>query len=142
MLGYAALTLCDYNPSDTLIDQARAFLLHIAPCSDHIAYRVAYIVGEVQRRYSEIITDHASPGEDVLKPALFVPPRSENMNIGQLIPATGAMEPLVESYGCFDQMMPGYVSSQQAFSAPATFQHAVPGGAMPIGLVQRMMHGF
>lgn len=144
MLGYAALTLCDYNPSDALIDQVRAFLLHLAPCSDHIAYRIAYIVSEVQRRYSEIITDHASPAVDVLKDTLFAPPRPKNIGLAHLIPATAAIEPLVEAYTCFDQIMPGYVSPQQAFSAPAIFQHAAPvtEGAMPAGLVPRMMHDF
>ncbi|KAJ5155225.1 Transcriptional activator of proteases prtT [Penicillium capsulatum] len=143
MLGYAALTICDYNPSDALIDQVRVFLLNLAPSSEHIAYRVAYVVGEVQRRYSEIITDHASPGADILKNTLFALSRPSNIDMGPLLPA-GTMESLVDGYGCFDQMMPSYVSPHQAFSAPAIFQHAAPitGGAMPMTLVPRMQHDF
>ncbi|KAJ5438422.1 Transcriptional activator of proteases prtT [Penicillium daleae] len=146
ILGYAALTLCDYNPSDPQIDQVRAFLLHLAPSSDHLAYRIACIVGEVQRRYSEAATaEQASPSADVLKGSLFVVPqsRSENLDLTQLMPASG-MEPLVEGYGCFEQLIPaGYVPTQPAFSAPAMFQHhpaPVTGGAMPVSLVPRALH--
>ncbi|KAJ5168961.1 Transcriptional activator of proteases prtT [Penicillium canariense] len=146
ILGYAALTLCDYNPSDPQIDQVRAFLLHLAPSSDHLAYRIACIVGEVQRRYSEAASaDHASPGADVLKNSIFaVPshPRTESIDLTQLIPASG-MEPLVDGYACFDQLIPtGYVPAQPAFSAPTMFQqHPTPvlGGAMP-SLVPRALH--
>ncbi|KAJ5272739.1 Transcriptional activator of proteases prtT [Penicillium angulare] len=152
ILGYAALTLCDYNPSDPLIDQVRAFLLHLAPSSDHLSYRIAYIVGEVQRRYSEAATATAtagqsSPGVQAMKNSIFVPhpPRTENLDLTQLISTAGGMEPVVDSYGVFDQLMPGYVPSQTAFSAPAMFQqHPAPvmGGAMPISLVPRALHDF
>ncbi|KAJ5726733.1 Transcriptional activator of proteases prtT [Penicillium malachiteum] len=148
ILGYAALTLCDYNPSDSLIDQVRAFLLHLAPSSDHLSYRIAFIVGEVQRRYSEAATGQSSPTTHALKSAMFAqsqPPRTENLDLTQLIPTAGGIEPVVDSYGVFDQLMPAYVPSQPAFSAPAMFQqHPAPvlGGAMPIGLVPRALHDF
>ncbi|KAJ5090237.1 Transcriptional activator of proteases prtT [Penicillium argentinense] len=141
ILGYAALTLCDYTPSDPLIDQVRTFLLHLAPSSDHLAYRIACIV-EVQRR---AVNEQASPPASAN--AMFVPsqPRSENIDISQLIP--GAIEGLVEvdDYAVYDQLMqPGYVPPQQAFSAPAVFQHPGPvvGGSMPMGLVPRALHDF
>lgn len=146
IIGYAALTLCDYSPSDPLIDQVRAFLLHLAPSSDHLAYRIACIIGEVQRRYSEAATvDPASPSASN---ALFVAsqqPRTENIDIGQLIPNGSTMDGIVDGYGCYDQLIAtGYVPPQQAFSAPAVFQHPVPvtGGAMPISLVPRALHDF
>ena len=140
ILGYAALTLTDYNPSDPLIDQVRAFLLHLAPSSDHLSYRIAFIVGEMQRRYAE---PAHSPSAQAMKTALFAPPRTENMDLTQLIPTAG-IEPVVDGY-VFDQLMPGYVSSQPAFSAPAMFQqHPAPvmGGSMPISLVPRALHDF
>ncbi|EPS29021.1 hypothetical protein PDE_03967 [Penicillium oxalicum 114-2] len=146
ILGYAALTLCDYTPSDPLIDQVRGFLLHLAPSSDHLAYRIACIVSEVQRRYSEAASvGQASPSSDVMKAPLFVVPgsRSGSMDMGGLMPASG-MDPLVEGYGCFEQLIPNnYVSTQTSFSAPAMFQHhsaPVTGGAMPMGLVPRALH--
>ncbi|KAJ5584237.1 Transcriptional activator of proteases prtT [Penicillium hispanicum] len=149
ILGYAALTLCDYNPSDPLIDQVRAFLLHLSPNSDHLAYRIAYIVGEVQRRYSEAASaEQASPtAAAALKSALFAAPhpsRPENLDLSQLMPG-GAMDSLVDGYGCFEQLMPGYVQAQPPFSAPAMFQqHSAPvgpiGGAMPVSLVPRALH--
>lgn len=153
ILGYAALTLCDYNPSDPLIDQVRAFLLHLAPSSDHLSYRIAFIVGEVQRRYSEAANatatgSQSSPGAQAMKNAMFAPPqppRTENLDLTQLIPTAGGMEPVVEGYGVFDQLMPGYVPSQPSFSAPAMFQHhstPIMGGAMPISLVPRALHDF
>lgn len=146
VLGYAALTLCDYSPSDPLIDQVRAFLLHLAPSSDHLAYRIACIIGEVQRRYSEAATaEQPSPNASN---ALFVTtqaPRTENIDIGQLIPTGGTMDGIIDGYACYDQLMAtGYVPPQQAFSAPAVFQHPAPvtGGAMPISLVPRALHDF
>ncbi|KAJ5388151.1 Transcriptional activator of proteases prtT [Penicillium cosmopolitanum] len=146
ILGYAALTLCDYSPSDPLIDQVRAFLLHLSPSSDHLAYRIACIIGEVQRRYSEAATaDQTSPSASN---ALFVAsqaPRTENIDIGQLIPTGGSMDGIVDGYGCYDQLIAsGYVPPQQAFSAPAVFQHPAPvtGGAMPISLVPRALHDY
>lgn len=142
ILGYAALTLCDYNPSDPLIDQVRAFLLHLAPSSDHLSYRIAFIVGEVQRRYSEAATaDQSSP--TALKSTMF--PRTEGLDLTQLMPAAGGMEPVVDGYGVFDQMMPGYGPSQGSFSGPTLFQqHSAPvmGGAMPMGLVARALHDY
>ncbi|KAJ5899752.1 Transcriptional activator of proteases prtT [Penicillium taxi] len=145
ILGYAALTLCDYNSSDPLIDQVRAFLLHLAPSSEHISYRIAFVVGEVQRRYSEATSEHTSPSTEALKSAMFTapPPRTESIDMTQLISPAGSIEGL-EGYECFNQLVPSYVPSQQAFSAPAMFG-AIPhvtGGAMPIALVSRAMHDY
>ncbi|KAJ5928665.1 Transcriptional activator of proteases prtT [Penicillium verhagenii] len=146
ILGYAALTLCDYNPSDPLIDQVRAFLLHLAPSSDHLSYRIAFIVGEVQRRYSEAATADHQSSPAALKSAMF-PRSTEGLDLTQLIPAAvaGGMEP-VDGYAVFDQMMqPGYGAGQGGFSGPALFQqHSAPvmGGAMPIGLVPRALHDY
>jgi hypothetical protein len=102
ILGYAAITLGDYNSSDPLIDQARTFLLHIAPSSDHLAYRLAYIIGEVQCRYSEAVSaDQACPGADVLERTLFVAPFasiSQNVDLTHLMPAQGAMATIVVSF--------------------------------------------
>jgi len=141
ILGYATLTLCDYNSSDSMIDQVRSFLLHLAPNSDHIAYRIAYIVSDVQRRYSEA-SDQASPGANVMKSTIFAA-RAENIDLSQLMPA-GSMESLVEGYSCFDQLIPaGYVSPQPAFQTQTMFQQPhVLGGSMPVSLVPRMIHDF
>lgn len=110
-------------------------------------------MGEMQRRYNEAATtastDQSSPATDVLKNTIFgpppPPPRTENIDLSHLIPAAGPMEGLVDSYACFEQLIPaGYVAPQPAFSAPGMFQqHPAPvGGAMPVGLVPRMMHDF
>ncbi|KAJ5302813.1 Transcriptional activator of proteases prtT [Penicillium atrosanguineum] len=142
ILGYAALTLCDYNPSDPLIDQVRSFLLHLAPNSDHIAYRIAYIVNEVQRRYGEA-SDPASPGADVMKSNLFAAPRTENIDLSTLMPA-GSMESL-DGYACFDHLIPaGYVPPQPTYQAQTMFQPPThpTGGSMPVALVPRMIHDF
>ncbi|KAJ5105269.1 hypothetical protein NUU61_002616 [Penicillium alfredii] len=154
MVCYAALTLCDYNLSDPLIDQVRAFLLQLAPGGDHLAYRIACIVTEVQRRYSEATAVHASsPTTEVPKNSLFATshqnqhqhhnPRATSLDMAQLMPTAGVMDTLIDGYGCLDQLLPGYVSPQPAFEAPSLFQqHPVPvtGGAMPIGLVPRALH--
>ncbi|KAJ5216984.1 Transcriptional activator of proteases prtT [Penicillium chermesinum] len=151
ILGYAALTLCDYTPSDPVIDQVRAFLLHLAPSSDHLSYRIAYIIGEVQRRYAEPTSaTQSSPTSVGLKNAnaMFAAPaaaRSESLDLTALMPSGGSMDGLVENYGCFEQLMPGYVAPQPAFSAPTVFQHhtaPVMGGAMPVSLVPRALHDF
>ncbi|KAJ6127332.1 Transcriptional activator of proteases prtT [Penicillium sp. IBT 18751x] len=143
ILGYAALTLCDYNPSDPLIDQVRSFLLHLAPNSDHIAYRIAYVVSEVQRRYGEA-SDSTSPAADVMKNNLFAAPRTANIDLSTLIPA-GSMETLVEGYACFDHLMPTeYVPPQPTYQTQNMFQPPThpTGGSMPVALVPRMIHDF
>lgn len=150
ILGYATLTICDYNPSDQLIDQVRSFLLHLTPNSDHIAYRIAYIVSEMQRRYGTPGTDpQPSPGADVLKNTIFgppsQPPRSESIDLSHLIPESGSMDTMVDTYGCFEQLLPSGYVSQQGYSSSSLFQqHPAPvtGGAMPVSLVQRAIHDF
>lgn len=65
IVGYAALTLCDFNVADSLVDQVQAFLIHLSPSEDHIAGRFSRIIAEFKRRDSSI---HAGPiaGADVL----------------------------------------------------------------------------
>lgn len=151
IVAYAALTLCDYNLSNPLIDQARTFLLHLAPNSDHLAYRIACIISEMQRRYSEAAalstgTNPASSAAEVMKDALFGAPhpsRGENIDLAHLIPDAGVMDTLVDDYGCLDELIQGYVEPQPAFSAPTMFQqHRAPvsGGALPVSLVPRALH--
>ncbi|KAJ5832981.1 Transcriptional activator of proteases prtT [Penicillium riverlandense] len=148
IVAYAAITLCDYNVSDPLIDQVRALLLHLAPSGDHISYRIACIIAEVQRRYSDAAADSASvaSGGDALKDALFAtphPPRAANMDLAQLMPAAGVMNSLVDEYGCINQLIPSYAAPHPPFSGPTIFQqHLAPvtGGAMPVSLVPRALH--
>lgn len=114
---------------------------------------MAFIIGEMQRRYNEATTssttEHSSPATDVLKNTIFgpppQPPRTENIDLSHLIPAAGPMDGLVDSFSCFEQLLPsGYVAPQPAFSSPGMFQHhsAPVGGAMPMSLVARAMHDF
>lgn len=145
IVAYAAITMCDYNISDPLIDQVRALLLHLAPSGDHISYRIACIIAQVQRRYSNAAADSASvaSGGDALKDALFATPRAANMDLTQLMPTAGVMNTLVDEYGCINQLIPGYAAPHPPFSGSTIFQHhlaPVTGGAMPVGLVPRALH--
>ncbi|KAJ6072641.1 hypothetical protein N7467_010726 [Penicillium canescens] len=167
IVGYAALTLCDYNLTDPLISQVRGFLLHLAPSGDNLPYRIACIVGEVQRRYSEATAvaataaEHASlpssspidekgvpfygsgPGPGSAQHHSHSHPQGRNMDLSQLMPGAEVLDNLVEGYGCLDQLMPGYGASQAGFEPPALFQHhsaPVTGGALPIGPVPRALH--
>ncbi|KAJ9487373.1 hypothetical protein VN97_g5955 [Penicillium thymicola] len=152
IVGYAALTLCDYTLSDPLISQVRGFLLHLAPGGDNLSYRIACIVGEVQRRYSETTTvvaagshSSSSPVADVKGVQMFSPSHHHRsgMDISQLMSSAEGLDSLVEGYNCLEQMMPGYAASQPAFEAPDLFHSpatGTTGGAMPIGLVPRALH--
>ncbi|CAI7570568.1 unnamed protein product [Penicillium palitans] len=152
IVGYAALTLCDYTLSDPLISQVRGFLLHLAPSGDNLSYRIACIVGEVQRRYSETTTvvtagshSSSSPVADVKGVQMFSPSQHHRsgMDISQLMSSAEGLDSLVEGYNCLEQMMPGYAASQPAFEAPDLFHSpttGTTGGAMPIGLVPRALH--
>jgi hypothetical protein len=148
IVAYAAITLCDYNISDPLIDQVRALLLHLAPSGDHISYRIACIIAEVQRRYPGGATDSASVGSggDALKESLFAapqPPRAANMDLTELMPAAGVMNTLVDEYGCINQLITGYAPPHPPFSGPTIFQQQlapVTGGSMPVSLVPRALH--
>ncbi|KAJ5959195.1 uncharacterized protein N7479_006345 [Penicillium vulpinum] len=152
IVGYAALTLCDYTLTDPLISQVRGFLLHLAPGGDNLSYRIACIVGEVQRRYSEATavvatgSHSSSPVADVKGVHMFSPPQHHRpgMDLSQLMSGTEGLDSLVEGYNCLEQMMPAYAASQPGFEAPDLFHHspgaAASGGAMPVGLVPRALH--
>jgi hypothetical protein len=168
IVGYAALTLCDYNLTDPLISQVRGFLLHLAPSGDNLPYRIACIVGEVQRRYSEATAvvataEHASlPSSspvDAKGASLYGTgpaqhhshshshshshPQGRSMDLSSLMPGAEVLDNLVEGYGCLDQLMPGYAAAQGGYEPPALFQHhsaPVTGGSLPIGLVPRALH--
>ncbi|KAJ5164585.1 uncharacterized protein N7500_006415 [Penicillium coprophilum] len=151
IVGYAALTLCDYTLSDPLISQVRGFLLHLAPGGDNLSYRIACIVGEVQRRYSEATavvanaSHSSSPVAEVKGVQMFSPSHHRpGMDLSQLMSGAEGLDSLVEGYNCLEQMMPGYTASQPGFEAPDLFQHSpgtgVTGGAMPVGLVPRALH--
>ncbi|KAJ5772916.1 hypothetical protein N7457_007812 [Penicillium paradoxum] len=144
IVGYAALTLCDYSIPDPLINQVRGFLLHLAPGGDNLPYRIACIIGEVQRRYSEaaVVSASHSQSSSPVAPegkAMFPHPRP-GMDLTQLMPASEVLDTLVEGYNCLEQLMP-YVAQQSGFEAPDLF-HSAPatGGAMPVGLVPRALH--
>ncbi|KAJ5322861.1 hypothetical protein N7452_011150 [Penicillium brevicompactum] len=148
IVGYAALTLCDYNLSDPLINQVRGFMLHLAPSGDNLSYRIACILGEVQRRYSEastVVSENSSPTEVKGVPIFGTHHSRAGMDLSQLMPASQALDSLVEGYDCLQQLMPGFASqpiSQPSFETPGLFQHSAPviGGAMPVGLVPRQLH--
>ncbi|CAG8421507.1 unnamed protein product [Penicillium salamii] len=152
IVGYAALTLCDYNPSDPLINQVRGFMLHLAPSGDNISYKIACVVGEMQRRYSEastVVSETSSPTEVKGVPIFGTHHSRIGMDLSQLMPASQALGSLVEGYDCLQQLMPGFASqpisqpiSQPSFEAADMFQHSAPviGGAMPVGLVPRALH--
>ncbi|CAI7606907.1 unnamed protein product [Penicillium bialowiezense] len=148
IVGYAALTLCDYNLSDPLINQVRGFMLHLAPSGDNLSYRIACILGEVQRRYSEastVVSENSSPTEVKGVPIFGTHHSRAGMDLSQLMPASQSLDSLVEGYECLQQMMPGFASqpiSQASYETPDLFQHSAPviGGAMPVGLVPRALH--
>jgi hypothetical protein len=123
-------------------------MLHLAPSGENLPYRIACIVGEVQRRYSEataVVSGHSSPTDVKGVPIFGTHHSRAGVDLSQLIPASEALDSLVEGYDCLQQLMPGYASqpiSQSSFDAPDLFQHSAPitGGAMPVGLVPRAMH--
>jgi hypothetical protein len=51
IVAYAALTLCKFTIDDPLIAKVRGFLFHLALNDEHIAYRFACIVRELQQAY-------------------------------------------------------------------------------------------
>ncbi|OJJ44096.1 hypothetical protein ASPZODRAFT_829210 [Penicilliopsis zonata CBS 506.65] len=105
IVGYAALTLCDFSVLDPLIEQIQAFLLHLAPSEDHIAYRFSCIIGELKRRYTEgtesVTTIKASPFED---------DRRMSVNPPQFMPAV--METIPEGYEALEQIFAGFIPTQ------------------------------
>jgi len=118
-------------------------MLHLAPSGDNLSYRIACIVGEVQRRYSEattVVSEHSSP-VDVKSVPIFGTHARPGMDLSQLMPASEVLDSLVEGYDCLQQLMPGF-TSQQTFDPPELFQHSAPvtGGAMPVGMVARALH--
>ncbi|QQK42877.1 Fungal transcriptional regulatory protein, N-terminal [Penicillium digitatum] len=109
IVGYAALTLCDYTLTDPLISQVRGFLLHLAPGGDNLSYRIACIVGEVQRRYSEtsaVVTagsHSSSPVAEVKGVQMFGASQHHRsgMDISQLMSSAEGLDSLVEGFVSF-----------------------------------------
>lgn len=80
IVGYAALTLCDFNIIDPLIDQLQSFLMHLSPNEDHISYRFSCIISEFKRRYNErsraaadAVIKRSSPFTSAVEQGQFIP---------------------------------------------------------------------
>ncbi|KAI9931267.1 hypothetical protein MW887_010929 [Aspergillus wentii] len=122
IVGYAALTLCDFNVMDPLIDQIQTFLLHLSPNEDHIAYRFSCIIAELRRRH----TEENDPFR-IVKGTLFSDPSKMNVDQAEFMPSL--MNTVVDEYEALEQLIPGLVPSN-GFPAPMfdTSMHgAIPG---------------
>lgn len=131
VVDYAALTLCEFNITDPLIDQTQAFLIHLSPNEEHIAYRFACIISELKRRCTEGVHQQS----DVAKSAQFVDARRAAENTEFM---SSLMDSMPDGYGSLEQLIAGFVPSQ---SVPGTIYENVPdvpiSNGMATGILQQ-----
>lgn len=133
IVGYAALTICDFNIADPLVHQIQTFLAHLAPTEDHIAYRFSCIIADFKHRYP----DHSIPSTAPIKRDPFAD--SSPSALGTLDPSQPQphiVPPLMnmDGYGSLDQFVPDFMPSYPL--SGAVFQ-SVPMDMGMGGLVQQ-----
>ncbi|KAJ9221994.1 transcriptional regulator family: Fungal Specific TF [Paecilomyces variotii] len=127
---YAALTLCEFNIMDPLIDQIQAFLIHLSPNEEHIAYRFACIINELKRRSTQIVPQPSS----VTKTEDFAD--SRRVTTGNTEFMSSLMDTLPEGYGSLEQLLAGFVPSQ---SVPGPVYGNIP---MTTGMANTVLQSY
>lgn len=138
--AYAALTLCEIDLTDPLIDQIQIQLIHISPNEEHIAYRFACVIHEVKRR-STCLTETATqpqtspppppPPNSVLKssPQHFIHSTTETshdasvpvLSSSPLIDAnTNNITTISDAYSSLQQLLTGFAPVPLANGMTAT----------------------
>lgn len=130
--AYAALTLCEYDLANPIIDQTQIQLIRISPNEEHIAYRFACVVGELRRRSTE--------------PSAVNMRRSVNSTPGPG-PATSMlssslMNAVPVGYGSLEQLLTGFVPATAIPSVPTPVYGTMPAlppscGMSTPGIVQQ-----
>lgn len=134
IVSYAALTLCDFNLMDPLIDQLQSFLMNLAPNEDHIAYRFSYVIAEFKRRYHDRAVSASAFDPPV---AVKGSPFTDGVNHHQFIPSL--LDTLPESYASMEQFVPGFWPTYSL--AGALFQDAAMDVGIPEQMVQEQSNG-
>ncbi|KAL1857376.1 hypothetical protein Plec18170_003500 [Paecilomyces lecythidis] len=130
VVDYAALTLCEFNIMDPLIDQIQAFLIHLSPNEEHIAYRFACIINELKRRSTQIVPQQPC----MTKTEQFEDSRrvaSENTEF-----MSSLMDTMPEGYGSLEQLLAGFVPSQPI---PGPIYENIP---MNTGMTNTVMQSY
>ncbi|KAL1999876.1 hypothetical protein VTN02DRAFT_3858 [Thermoascus thermophilus] len=130
VVDYAALTLCEFNIMDPLIDQIQAFLIHLSPNEEHIAYRFACIINELKRR----CTQAARQQSDVAKNTQFADARRATAEHTEFM--SSLMDTMPDGYGSLEQLLAGFVPSQ---SVPGTIYENVPNVPISNAMATGMM---
>jgi hypothetical protein len=108
IVGYAALTICDFNVADPLVDQIQSFLIHLSPNEDHIACRFSRAIAEFKRRYSSL---HPGAGVGVSGPNPLKRPSSPfpdplRTGFDQVLFMPSLMDTVPDGYAPLDQFVP------------------------------------
>jgi hypothetical protein len=135
--AYAALTLCEYDITNPIIDQVQIQLIHISPNEEHIAYRFACVVGELKRRSTEVVHHHASPSQAVHTRRLV------NAGRGHAAPVPPSSA-VPEGYASLEQLLTGFMPAP-ADSIPTPVYGALPAlpptsGMVTLGIAQHHRH--
>jgi hypothetical protein len=104
VVAYAALTLCEFNYSDPILEQIQIHLIHTSANEDHLAYRFACVVGETKRRASNPAAVSAPPS-DVIKSSQYVDHTANSAAAAPL------MNSIPDGYGALEQILTTFVPS-------------------------------
>ena len=132
IVGYAALTLCDFNMMDPLVDQIQSFLMHLSPNEDHIACRFSCIISEFKRRCSDqadVLTrsvkhelgEHLGMSMEQATSTSFMPPPQMDTS-------------MVGGYGSLESFVPDMLPAQPMSGA------VLPNVPLDAGMASGMMH--
>lgn len=103
IIAYAALTLCKFNIDDPLITKVRSFLFELSLNDEHIAYRFACIIRELQEAYAR---------SQVTKESTITNPVPLEMDDdGSSLLYSSLMDTLPEGYDLIEELLVGFFSA-------------------------------
>jgi hypothetical protein len=103
IVAYAALTLCKFTIDDPLIAKVRSFLFHLALNDEHIAYRFACILRELQQAY---LRSQAAKESNSLV-------QLEKDGGGNSLLYSSLMDTLPEGYDSIGELLVGFFSMDE-----------------------------
>ncbi|KAH8704145.1 C6 zinc finger domain protein [Talaromyces proteolyticus] len=105
IVGYASLTLCEYDIANPIIDQVQFQFIHIAHNEKHMAYRFAYVMSELKQRSTKMNHSHPTPPYHPMDaPVALNPP------IASLLLQSSIVDPMFDRSGPVDQLLTRFMS--------------------------------
>jgi len=109
IIAYAALTLCKFTIHNPLITRVRSFLFELSLSDEHVAYRFACIIRELQEAYGRSQV-HNTGGNFT--------PLDRRLELNSLL-YSSLMDTVPDRYDLIEELLVGFFSSDELAYAPA-----------------------